>query len=161
MMTSELAVAERPFFGAPWEAAKSIIPPQHQFIYSPKNICTSPPPELQLQVPPTPVPMPEHGTYPHAPEFTCVKDSQYQCGYVYAANYKLTSIPAQQAHLMLVLEPHNTAPRWEQGRYLAEPIPGMVQMVPGVPYAYYIDGDADHIQTISCVHTLQSQLFRL
>jgi hypothetical protein len=52
--------------------------------------------------------------------------------------------------------PPNVSPIFRNGRYEADPIPGMVQMVPGIPFVYFIDGDENRAMTIACGHTLKS-----
>lgn len=149
-------MAERHFFGTSWNYTKPIVPPRHEFVYSADQLCTAGSPLLALQEPPPAVPFPADATYPQAPTYVLVKDNRYERGYVYAASFKVENIETHRNLLMSVVEPPNTAPRLIDGVYVADPIPGMVQMVPGVPYIYHIDGDENRIQTIGCAHTLES-----
>jgi hypothetical protein len=57
---------------------------------------------------------------------------------------------------MVTDTPPNVIPTKLNGRYVADPVPGMVQMVPGIPFVYYVDGDSDVAHTAACLHTLDS-----
>ncbi|KAJ6610780.1 hypothetical protein B0H10DRAFT_1953587 [Mycena sp. CBHHK59/15] len=47
-------------------------------------------------------------------------------------------------------------PELVNGLYVHHPVPELVQMVPGVPFAYEINGDENRVHTIGAVHTFES-----
>jgi hypothetical protein len=57
---------------------------------------------------------------------------------------------------MVTDTPPNVIPAKSDGHYIANAIPGMVQMVPGIPFIYHVDGNPDAIYTVACLHTLES-----
>lgn len=138
----------------PWDAEKPIIPPHEEFVYSDADLCTADAPAIRLQDPPPAAPFPSNAVFPQAPVYTLIQDRRYQRGYVYATRYYTQHVSIHRAYMMSIVEPPNTAPRYLNGKYVANPIPGMVQMIPGVPYVYHINGDPNCVQTIACVQTL-------
>ncbi|KAJ6534092.1 hypothetical protein B0H19DRAFT_1080594 [Mycena capillaripes] len=95
----------------------------------------------------------------HASEaatFTLRKTSAYQRGYVYTTPYYLASKDADHTRMMRVVVPPQLFPRLDEGKFAHDPVPNCVQMVPGVPFAYEIEGHADELHTIGAVHTFES-----
>jgi hypothetical protein len=63
---------------------------------------------------------------------------------------------AHHERLMVTDTPPNIIPRNVDGRYIADAVPGMVQMIPGILFVYNIDGDPDAVHTVACLQTLDS-----
>lgn len=134
-----------------------IEPPVDAFRYALDELCKAPPPTDELVIPPASAEPPPDATYPKAQPMTLCRDTRYQRGYVYAASHDVTKQPMLRTHLMSVVVPPGVPPdRQEDGTYIARPIPGMIKMVPGIPYVYHIGGNPDHIMTIGCAQTLES-----
>lgn len=54
--------------------------------------------------------------------------------------------------------PPGVHPQWNAGtqRFDASPIPGMVEMQAGVPYAVHLNGNENHLLTVGCLQTRDS-----
>ncbi len=52
--------------------------------------------------------------------------------------------------------PPNVYAKLVEGKYIAKPILGMVQMVPGIPFVVHLNGNCNRTHTIGCVQTLSS-----
>jgi len=96
--------------------------------------------------------------YPLAPlsGYNLVEDTRYTRGYVYSASYDPAQREVHRERLISITTPPNFHAEYANACYIAKPIPGMVQMVAGVPFVVYIKGESARTQTIGCVHTLRS-----
>jgi len=110
-----------------------------------------------LQLPDAATPS-ERGTYfPQSPVWRSCQDPRWSRGWVYCANYVLDDLRMDENRMAAIVMPPNAEPtRCPDGQYVSSPIPGMVKMVPGVPFIYFLNGDASCPYTLSCVHTLAS-----
>ncbi|KAK6995659.1 hypothetical protein R3P38DRAFT_2489699, partial [Favolaschia claudopus] len=138
------------------------------YLYAPEELSSAPMPIYSTLSPPSPHPNdplpPKHFLYPQAPVFTLRKTSAYYRGYVYVAPYsREDSIATDHYRMLRVAPPSQLTPKRVDGidgpQYLHEPVPGCVQMVPGVPYAFEIDGDPNELHTIGAAFTFQSLRF--
>ncbi|KAJ6505142.1 hypothetical protein C8R45DRAFT_1181159 [Mycena sanguinolenta] len=152
-------VRKRPLFGHPPDV-KPIKPGPDEYIFDPSELSPAPAPTVLELKPPDPLldspPPPGKFLYPQAPTFTLRKTNAYQCGYAYTAPYHLSQKDADYARMMHVVLPPQLSPRLANGKYEHAPVPNCVQMVPGVPFAFEIDGDPDELHTIGAVHTFES-----
>ena len=135
-------------------------PLQSDFLFSSADLCPSPPPaEIHLTAP-TPVSLPKGDYYPLAPlsGYELVADACYKCGYVYIADYNVSEENVQVHGKLLeqVATPPNVEPTLIGATFVASPIPGMVQMVPGIPFGFAYHGDHNQLHTVGCVQTLES-----
>ena len=135
-------------------------PLQSDFLFSSADLCPSPPPaEIHLTAP-TPVSPPKGDYYPLAllSGYELVANARYKCGYVYIADYNVSeeNVQAHGKLLEQVVTPPNVEPALIGATFVASPIPGMVQMVPGIPFAFAYQGDRNRLHTIGCVQTLES-----
>jgi hypothetical protein len=135
-------------------------PLSSEFSFSVQDICLAPPPaETQLTAP-NPVPPPDGDYYPLAPHsgYQLVADARYQRGYVYIADYNISeeNVKAHGKSLEKIATPPNVEPNLIGGSFVASPIPGMVQMIPGIPFAFAHHGDRDRLHTVGCAQTLES-----
>jgi hypothetical protein len=142
-------------------AAATPSPPSRiDFCFNSAELCTAPPPAERHLIAPTPVPPPDGEYYPLAPDsgYELVSDARYKSGYVYIASYDISEGNVQ-AHGKL-LEKTSTPPNVDAtsigGTFVTSPIPGMVQMVPGIPFAFAYNGDHDRLHTVGCLQTLES-----
>ena len=105
-----------------------------------------------------PSPDPPGGTYPHAPEFRlCSKTRMYMRGYAYVTSWNVADRDADFRRLLYTRMPSNVTPVGRDCRDLKiEPIPGMIRLVPGVPFVYHLDGDIRRPVTVACLQTPQS-----
>lgn len=115
---------------------------------------------MAVLIPPSPAPddplPPDRFLFPQAPIFTLKKTSAYQRGYVYTAPYHLASKSLDHYRMLRVVAPPQLSPTVVNGTYVHRSVPDCVQMIPGVPFAFEIDGDPDDLHTIGAVHTFES-----
>jgi len=85
-------------------------------------------------------------------------DNHYQSGRVYVAAYDVTeaALNRHRAALKKITMPDNVDAEFKDGAFVAQPIPGMIKIVPGIPYAFSFNGDHSRMHTIACAHTLDS-----
>ena len=117
----------------------------------------SPPTDFHLPYTVSPEP-PLGFSYPLAPVsgYTLTEDTRYLRGYVYSAAYDPTQRDVHRGRLISITTPPNFHAENVDGRYVTKPIPGMIQMVPGVPFVVNLKGEFGRSQTIGCVQTLKS-----
>ncbi|KAK6991955.1 hypothetical protein R3P38DRAFT_227308 [Favolaschia claudopus] len=157
---------KRTLFGHP----RDVVPEQpnlDEFLYLPEELSPAPPPVEQTLIPPSPSPNdpppPNHFLYPKAGIFKLRKTSAFQRGYVYTTPYnRENSIATDHYRMLHVATPPQLTPRrvldpaTQQLQYCHDPVPDCIQMVPGVPYAFEIDGNPNELHTIGAVHTFES-----
>lgn len=127
-------------------ATETPTPPlKSDFFFSPADLC----PGLLLAeihlTAPTPVSPPKGDYYPLAPlsGYELVADACYKCGYVYIDDYNVyeENVQAHGKLLIQIATPPNIEPALIGASFVASSIPGMVQMVPGIPFAFAYHGD--------------------
>ena len=141
-------------------AAIPTPPLSSEFSFSARDICPAPPPaETQLTAPDS-APPPDGDYYPLAPPsgYQLIADARYKRGYVYVADYNISeeNVKAHGKFLEQIATPPNVDPNLIGGSFVASPIPGMVQMIPGIPFAFAYHGDRDRLHTVGCAQTLES-----
>jgi hypothetical protein len=154
--TTGQAVKARPFLGAPLQDVTPKPPKQSDFLYLEHMLSRAPAPtELTLTPPPSATP-PKGQTFPQALVFHLRKDHRFRRGWCYYANYVLSKMPQHREELMVTSTPPNIKPELVDGCYVASPIPGMIQMIPGIPYVFFLDGNPDRVHTVGCLQTFES-----
>ncbi|KAJ7723828.1 hypothetical protein DFH07DRAFT_946459 [Mycena maculata] len=152
-------VAKRTLFGHP-KIVDPIKPLPGEFLYPTDQLSPAPPPSQSILVPPPLQPddprPPRNFVHPEAGIFTLRKTQQYQRGYVYTTPYYLQNKERDHAHMLRVVAPPQLYPKVEDGKYIHLAVPQCVQMVPGVPFAFEIEGQPDRLHTIGAVHTFES-----
>ncbi|KAJ7713410.1 hypothetical protein B0H16DRAFT_1621186, partial [Mycena metata] len=152
-------VDKRVLFGHP-KNVKPIRPHPHEYMFTPEEISTAPPPLNDILKPPSPgpndPPPPNNFMYPKAGIWTLKKTNAYQRGLVYTTPYYLSSKPQDHHRMLRVFTPPQLTPTVVDGKYVHHPVPDCVQMVPGIPFAFEIDGRPDELHTIAAVHTFES-----
>ena len=122
-------------------------PMRSEFSFSPEDLCLAAPPEETHLSAPYPASPPEGDYYPLAPQsgYELVADACYIRGYVYVANYNISeeSVMAHGKLLERIATPPNVEPKLVHGSFVASPIPGMVQIIPGIPFAFAYHEDHD------------------
>lgn len=109
-----------------------------------------------LEPPPAAIP-PEGYSYPQSPTWQLSWNNQYRSGWVYSYDYNVQEqIRIDKDRMQTISTPPGIAPKVENGRFIGQPIPGMVKMIPGVPFVFNIDGNPLRSYTIGCLHTLVS-----
>ena len=104
--------------------------------------------------PPPPIKDPSDGTYPNSLAYTLRSTSSYTRGCIYVLDWSSHEKHALQGRLLLTRMPPNATPKWSiDGCLTVEPIPGMIQLVPGVPFIQLVDG---HPTTVACLQTTAS-----
>jgi hypothetical protein len=134
-----------------------IKPPRERFTHCGGDLLPSVYCHLRNDLQPLPAATPPRGrSYPQSPTWNYTEDHQYQSCFVYSTAYHLHNIMAHHAQLSVTDTPPNMVPKKDGDRYITNEVPGLVQMVPGIPFVYYIDGDSDAAHTVACLHTLES-----
>ena len=134
-----------------------IKPPHESFIYSEDDLLPRIYCPIHNDLVPLPAATPPQGrAYPLSPTWKYVQDHHYRSRFVYATTYRLGDLVVHRERLLVTNTPPNINPIKINGRYIADAVPGMVQMIPGIPFIYHIDGQADAAHTVACLHTLES-----
>ena len=85
------------------------------------------------------------------------QDSLYTSGWFYTAEHKSTQHLDERDHLVRITTPPDTRPyAFQSGHCCVNPIPGMIQMTPGIHYACRLDGEDSQMIIVACFHTLAS-----
>ena len=142
-------------------SASTPTPPlQSEFLFRAEDLCPAPPPTETHLTAPDPASPPEGEYYPLAPQsgYKLVADARYKRGYVYTADYNVSedNVKAHGKYLECIATPPNIEPNLIGCSFVPSPIPGMVQMIPGIPFAFAYNGNHDRLHTVGCVQTLQS-----
>jgi len=152
-------VKQRLLFGFLPDRSPGPLAPNHaDFQYSSEEFSLQSAPtdsHLSYSIPPEP----PHGfNYPLAPlsGYDLVEDARYMRGCVYSASYDPAQREVHRERLISITTPPNFHVGYADGCYTAKPIPGMVQMVAGVPFVITIKGERARTLTIGCVQTLKS-----
>jgi hypothetical protein len=153
--TAENQVKSRPFFGMPTEGVLPISP-EADITYPKGELSLALPPAVCVEVPPPPAEPPEGWTYPESPTWTLRQDDRFQSGWIYYADYIVSQKWVHRERLLATITPPHTVPSYEDGKFVAQPIPGMVHMTAGIPYVFFLDGDPARVQTAGCLQTLES-----
>ena len=107
-----------------------------EFVFAENQICKVPPPLAICTLPPPPVQPPEGVCFPLAPEdgYSLQIDNRYQRGCVFVASYNVSmeSVKRHAYLLTSIATPPNVEPDLRDGILTVSPIPGMVQLIPGV-----------------------------
>ncbi|KAF8231277.1 hypothetical protein L208DRAFT_1277750, partial [Tricholoma matsutake] len=140
----------------PTEGVLPIAPEPNKFFYPKKELSSAPMPTNHVQVPPPLAQLPDGWTYPELPMWTLRKDEQFQSGWIYFSNYIVSQKWLHHERLLAMATPPHTIPSFKDGQFIAEHIPGMVQMVTGIPYMYFLDGNPNCVQTVGCLQMLES-----
>jgi len=139
------------------EPIKPVSPEVDEFIYETNaNLDFSLLP-LKLIAPPAPEP-PRGMSYPLAPldGYSRQEDKQYMTGHVYATSYSLRKMQLHKKRMLNMLTPPNVNPRMVDESYVADPILGMIKLIPGIPFVIQIDGKKERTHTVACAQTLES-----
>ena len=136
------------------------LPLRSEFSFDAEDLYpATPPAELHLTAP-NPTPPPDRDYYPLAPTsgYELVADAHYKQGYVYVADYNVSeeSVEAHHKCLECIATPPEVEPNLVDGSFVSAPIPGMIQMVPGIPFAFAYHGDRDRLHMVGCAQTLES-----
>jgi hypothetical protein len=135
-------------------------PLQSEFSFRAEDLCPAPPPAETHLTAPDPTSPPDGEYYPLAPHsgYKLVADPRYKRGYVYIADYDVSedNVNAHRKSLERIATPPNVKPKLMRGSFIAFPIPGMVHMVPGIPFAFAYNSNRNRLHTVGCAQTLQS-----
>lgn len=150
---------KRVLFGHPNDV-KPIKPGPDEYMYTSAELSTAPPPVDTVLIPPAaqpddPLP-PKNFLHPKAGIFTLKKTNAYQRGYVYTTPYFLDRKQQDHHRMLRVVPPPQLSPNIVNGQYKHIKVPECVQMVPGVPFAFEIEGQPDDLHTIGAIHTFES-----
>ena len=138
----------------------AMAPLQIDFSFRPEELCPAAPPTQTHLIAPNPAKPPNGEYYPLAPQsgYQLVADARYIRGYVYIADYDVSedNVKTHGKSLECIATPPNIEPELIEGSFVASPIPGMVDMIPGIPFAFAYNGDRNRLHTIGCAQTLES-----
>ena len=142
-------------------SASTPTPPlKSEFSFKAEDLCPAPSPDETHLIAPAPASPPDGEYYPLAPQsgYKLAADTRYKRGYVYIAEYDVSedNVKAHGKSLECIATPPNIKPNLIEGSFVPSPIPGMVRMIPGIPFAFAYNGNLDRLHTVGCVQTLQS-----
>ncbi|KAJ3513252.1 hypothetical protein NLJ89_g3049 [Agrocybe chaxingu] len=146
-----------PLFGLPYEQFPP-TPPDETWVFDENDRLHSPPSlPTYLKAPEAPRPPPGQ-FFPEPPleGYELVEDPRYKRGFVYRARYDTSKQTIHRLRLLHIATPPNVYPKLQDGLYKAEPILGMIQMIPGIPFVFELNGDRTRTHTVGCVHMLDS-----
>lgn len=151
--------AELRLFGMPSSGITPRRPPREAFLYEISELVPAGSMVLEDSIEPMPHANPPRGySYPQAQSYGLTRDQGYKLGWAYMASFLLEQKEFIKRRMITVIDPPGILPAWNAStkRFVHEPIPGMVKMIPGVPYMEAIDGDPTNTVTTQCLHTLES-----
>ncbi|PPQ76035.1 hypothetical protein CVT24_006695 [Panaeolus cyanescens] len=96
------------------------------------------------------------GVYPSAPSYALIQDNRYHSGYAYTTPYEVNGSEMHRERLLAIQTPTACIPTLCEGKYIVTSIPGMVKLIPGIPFAIFLNGDNNRLQTVACLQTLES-----
>lgn len=109
------------------------------------------PPSLD---PSPPAEDPLGGTFPRALSHRLQFSPAYTCGRVFLSEWSSRDKCALRDRLLSTRMPPNSTPGPPINGVLSiEPIPGMIRLIPGVPFVQLVDGE---MTTVACLHTTES-----
>ncbi|PPR07577.1 hypothetical protein CVT24_007318 [Panaeolus cyanescens] len=119
--------------------------------------CINVPSTLPLCLIGNPGPSPSKGYYSTARPFKLYQDKRYTSGAVYITPYDLTKhYNEDKSNIPIIQTPPECEPVLVDGKFVLQPIPHMIKMIPGIPFAIHVNGDPTQLQTVGCLHTLDS-----
>src|SRR6516164_10197606 len=92
-------------------------------------------------VPPPEATAPEECSYPISPVWNYKEDHCYQSCFIYCSAYNLHELQRHQERLMVTDTPPNIIPTEVDSCFVTTIVPGMVCMIPGIPFVYHINGN--------------------
>jgi hypothetical protein len=125
-----------------------------EFSWGDSEVSKDPTPLPSSAAPPPPIADPPGGTYPQAATYTLRPTRHYTQGLVYTSPWSSDRKDALKQRLLVTRIPPNTRPSLSNGELRVQPIPGMIQLVPGVPFVQSVDGE--NSTTVACLHTMAS-----
>ncbi|KAF9032190.1 hypothetical protein BJ165DRAFT_1535148 [Panaeolus papilionaceus] len=152
------SISSRVRFGMPSKPPDAIAPDwcAEEFTYPSIHRDDQTKRELLPKLVPPPCQPPPQGYYPVALEYRLQEDCRYASGSIYVADYPLTFCEEHRQSLLAIQTPPECTPVLMEGRYVLKPIPGMINLIPGIPFVVYIDGNPDLPQTVACFQNLSS-----
>ncbi|KAJ7592315.1 hypothetical protein C8J56DRAFT_1046687 [Mycena floridula] len=120
----------------------ALCPSMDDFLYSTEEV-HCPPYDLPPELIPPPSAQPLDGyTYPQSLIWRLIKTNEYLIGCCYEANLDISSeaIEADRERMInLELPPEIDAIKTED-MFVHQPVPGMVKMIPGIPFCWQVVG---------------------
>lgn len=146
------------FYGMPYSGVLPIEPDlsAEEFNWPKDKLAKMTKTPSAILKPAPPVKPPPGVFYPLAQEYSLTRTTAYRAGFVYLSDFRSKDKRQLHDNMLSMQTPPQASPRLVDGYFLADPIPGMVQAVPGLPLANTIDGNLNKIVTVCCVHTLES-----
>jgi len=83
-------------------------------------------------------------------------DCHYTLGWFYTTQHKSMEHLNERDHLCITTLPNTQPYDFQSGYCCVNPIPGMIQTTPGIPYAHCLDGDKTQMIMVACLHPLAS-----
>ncbi|KAF5309401.1 hypothetical protein D9619_012397 [Psilocybe cf. subviscida] len=155
-------VHTRTFFGTTSVAGQAVppivSPLGDEFLFSESELCTAPRPgKSTIQRNPEAL-APADVYYPLAPAggYDLRPSQKYMRGFAYVAAYDLNHKLLHRELLLKTAVPPDIGAKLEKDTFTSVPLPGMVEMVPGVPFAFAYNGDSNRLHTVGCAQTLKS-----
>lgn len=139
------------------------LPPLQQFEFSASEVAKFSflhPSQKSLLPTPTEAGTPQTpGSFlPAAPTkgYHLEENLRYCLGFVYIADYDLSQKNLHSSRLVKPATPPNISPELIGSRYISKPLPSMIKLPAGIPFAFRLNSDNNRIHTVACLQTLNS-----
>lgn len=109
--------------------------------------------------PPESVQPPTNFTFPQAEPHKRNEtyDHRYASGWYYYADYFVQQAAEVKKRMLMIVNPPNVGPDgYQAGAFTFKDIPGMIKLIPGIPFVVRINGDSLKEMTVACLQTLNS-----
>jgi hypothetical protein len=97
-------------------------------------------------------------SFPSAPNngYHLENNLHYCLGFVYVADYDLSHKKLHLSRLLKTVTPPHVSPELVGSRFVSKPIPSMIKIPAGIPFAFRLNSDNSRIHTVACLQTLNS-----
>jgi hypothetical protein len=147
-------------FGRPFQASVFVKPPLQDFVWPNHLLCSNMDDDQisSMLVPNPPAQTPDKSGYhyPEAVSHRLLKTNTYLRGLVYTSEFDSSTRDGLKTRLLITKTPPNIHPCHLDGMYTWDPIPGMIELPSGIPFAQVPVDERDHLITIACFHTIDS-----
>ena len=140
----------------PWGniAAKKPDLASPDFLWQDSDLSMDPRSLPQMISPPPSAEDPPGGTYPQALSYVLEQTSSHTRGHIYRTGWSSANNESLRNRLLITRIPPKARPSRVNGELSVQPIPGMIQLIPGVPFVQLVDGE--NPTTVACLHTAES-----
>lgn len=146
-------------FGRPLQPSGFVKPPLDNFVWPDRLLYAT---SIGFQLSSTLVPISGQSAsasgyhYPKADTYSLLGSKAYRRRFVYTSAFDPNTRDALVARLLITRTPPNIDPHHMNGAYSWDPIPSMIELPAGIPFAQFSLHEPDHLITIGCLQTIDS-----